>query len=278
MEYTSLDDFLIDNKEHNIEILDRVSKKIYIYNINDFKLKKIINIPFDFCFKFAKKEDVYFFQTNYARNFVGNIKTNSDVITLNSKTNKMNIMFDKILPDNENQFWEFTRVFYQNKAGDLYLSLAWHDYIYRIENIRAIQHINIDKKNKGIPKSVIDGTFSTKMDFLNSDEAQSKIHFFRLQMLDDNNLIMKYGLGYPPKFLYYMELNNGNKIINTNNIVNDMTPSSYNNFDIFSTENNKLISVVYPYREENSELLSHLNVKNDDNPIILIANIKQYEK
>ena len=278
-EYTSLDDFLIDNKEQNIEILDRVSKKIFIYNIIDFKLKKIIDIPFDFCFKFTKKDHIYYFQTNCSRNIVNGKKTNSDIISLNTANNQLNILFDKILPDNENQFFEFTNIFTRSSQAEIFASFMWDNNIYKLDNNNNIfTSITIDKEGKGWPQKIMEGKYDQKMNFIKSGQTESKVHFFRLLMHEKNDLIISYGTGCPPKFLYYMELNNGNKIINTNNIVNDMTPSSYNNFDIFSTENNKLISVIYPYREENSELLSHLNVKNDDNPIILIANIKQYEK
>ena len=43
---------------------------INIYDLDNFNFKESISLPFTFAFKFHKKDEVYYFQTNNARNII----------------------------------------------------------------------------------------------------------------------------------------------------------------------------------------------------------------
>ena len=275
-EYLSVDDFLIDNDKKTIEIFDRLNMKIHIYSLDDFSFKKSISLPFSFSFKFLKANDIYYFQTNGARNQIGDEITNSEIISYDSSNKKVTPLFERILPKNENQAWEFNNIFTTNDKNRLFVSLSWHDKLYQIEENKINPIITIEAGNKAYPRRIIDGNYETKMSFLNSSQVDDKLHFFKLLMKEGNDIIVGYGIGYPPKVCYYLQLNNGQDIYNTNNIVNNFLPFRHENINIFKIDDNSILSVIYPYKEvENKQIVNYFDICPEDNPVILLFKLKQ---
>ncbi len=277
-EYSSLDDFIIDEEKKTIEILDRVKKEIFIYDLGTFTFRKSIPLPITFCFAFTKIQNVYYFQTNNARNRIGDKITNSEIIAYNIKTKDLYPLFDKVLPETENQNWEFFNVFTETSTNEVFVSLAWHDKIYKIKNEEINCFISLDKGSRGFPNEIINGMYDEKMRFLNSVKAQDRIHFFKLIMKNEISFILVYGKGYPPKVCHYININSGPKVLHTDNIVNDFLPFTYENLEFFKEEQGMLMSVIYPfYEKDNQILLSYFDATIKDNPILLMFKLKENE-
>ena len=274
-EYISIDDFIIDEETNSIEVFDGTEKMIYVYELESFKFIKAIKIPISFGFSFTKAGNYYYFQTNDARNQINDQFTNSEIICFNSKTASTIPLFNRHLPENENQSWEFYNVFTKDSDNRVYVSLAWHDDIYELENktIRPIIHIN--KGSRGIPSEIQNGSYQDKMNYLESGAMDKKIHFFKLMMKNKQGTIVAYGKGYPPKICHYLDIKGYEKSICTDNIINDIIPVVQENLEIFKVEDGNLLSVFYPFNEnEDSHLLKYFSATESDNPILLMFKLK----
>ncbi|NHB69966.1 6-bladed beta-propeller [Perlabentimonas gracilis] len=271
-EYSAIEAFFVDEKSNTIEILDKNRMSIMKYSLSDFKYIDSIKLPFDFCFSFTKNDNLYYFQTNNAANSIGGSITNSEIIVFNATSKVAKPLTDKVMPSNENQNWEFLNIFTSN-SKELFVSLAWHEYIYKIEEESLVPYININKGDRGIPKDFLKATYDEKMHYLHSNEMKGKSHFFKLLMNNENGLIIGYGIGYPPNLCYYMQLNNGKDIYFTDNVEIDFAPFTNQSLEIFKGTDKYISSVIYPHRlDDNNKLLNKLNVSSEDNPIVLLFN------
>lgn len=273
-EYSNIDDFLIDEQQQTIEILDGNKKKIFIYNLTDLHFIKTIEVPILFSFTFSKLRDTYYFQTNTAQNHVNNEITNSEIISFNPKTGVVKALFEKVLPKKENRHWEFFDIFIENEGKDLYASLAWHEKVYKLDNGIAHVFAKIDKSDRGIPQDIIASNYENKMQYLESNAMDNKLHFFHLVMNKEKLCLMVYGKSYPPDVCYYIQFNKDSAFC-TNNIINDFIPVKHEHIEFFKEEKGQLLTVIYPFEEEdNKELLNHFDATTEDNPIILTFKLK----
>lgn len=272
-EYLSIDDFIIDKDANTLEFFDRMDMSIYKYRFDNFEFIHKIDIPLNFGFKFAKKGDMYFFQTNEARNKINKKnKTNSGVIAFNVTSNEVTPLFQKTKPENENQHWEFTDIFtVDDNAQKIFISLAWDKILYEITNEKVNPIIKIEASNRGYPDKILEGKYDDKISYLNSICENNKAHFFKLLMNNDKGLIMGYGIGYPPKECYYFDLKNNSRNFFTKNIINDYLPFPIEHTSIFKEDDGYLVSVLYPHMENiNTSVHNHLDIKATDNPILFL--------
>ena len=273
-EYLSINDFFIDATLRQLEVFDKFNMNINIYDLKNFKFKESISLPFDFAFKFHKKNEVYYFQTNNARNKIGENETNSEVLLYNPHKKQVEPLFNNILPKDENQAWEFHNIFTVNQKNDVFVSLAWHEQLYKIENHKIKPLISIETTDlEKYPKSILTGNFEKRMGFLNSKDVRNKIHFFKTLVHEGKNRIVGYGIGYPPKVCHYVLWDSGKSIYNTNNIQNDFLPGLNSSVEIFKQEKEYLISVIYAY-DENQAVLDHFGITSGSNPVILLFKMK----
>jgi len=277
-EYLSIDDFIIDKNINSLEIFDRLNMRIYIYRLDNFEFIHKIDIPLNFAFKFTKKDNIYYLQTNEARNTINKKETtNSDVIVFDITSKKVTPLFQKTKPEKENQHWEFTHIFTVDKNTQrIFVSLAWDRIHYEIINEKVKPIIKIEAPNRGIPDKVLKGNYDDKMSYLNSlGKNSNKATFFKLLMKNDNGLIMAYELGYPPKECYYFNLKDKNCHFFTNNIINNYLPFPIENTIISKEINGYLLSGLYPHMvNENKQLCNYLNIKPTDNPILFLFKLK----
>ena len=273
-EYLSINDFLIDTTDRQLEIFDKNNMKVNIYDLDNFNFKESISLPFTFAFTFHKKDGLYYFQTNNARNSIGENETNSEVLLYDPSKKQLKPLFDTILPKDENQAWEFYNVFTANQENEVFLSLAWHEQLYKIENHEIKPLISVETTDlEKYPKSVFEANYEKRMSFLNSKGAGNKIHFFKMLLYEGKNRIVGYGIGYPPKFCYYISLDNGKSIYNTDSIQNDFLVGLDSKLEIFKQEKEYLVSLIY-YYSANQALLDHLKMTQENNPIILLFKMK----
>ncbi|MDD3687489.1 MAG: 6-bladed beta-propeller [Bacteroidales bacterium] len=269
-EYSAIEAFFVDEKSNTLEILDKNRMSILKYSLSEFNYIDRLKLPFDFCFNFIKKGNLYYFQTNSAANSIGESISNSEIIVFNATSKVAKPLTDKVMSSNENQSWEFLDVFTTNNK-EIFVSLAWHEYIYRIEEEILVPYIYVQKGTRGIPKDILTATYDEKMHYLHSKEMEEKSHFFKLLMNNENGLIIGYGIGYPPQLCYYLHLNKGKDTFFTDNIEIDFAPFTHQSLEIFKETDGYISSVIYPYRlGYNDKLHSHLNVSSEDNPIVLL--------
>ncbi|WP_375585733.1 6-bladed beta-propeller [Cyclobacterium xiamenense] len=270
-EYLVVSDFFIDKYNENLEILDKDSRKIFIYDLKDLSFVKEIPIPLTFIFKFVKYKDDYYFQTNNSLNDINGISTNSPVIRYNLNSKKIDPLLTSNLPPEENQFWEFYDIFTVNSEDEIFISLAWHNQLYKIINREIVPIFSVDPGDKGIPTKIRTEPYQDKMDYLNSDLMDDKLHFFKILMMESDNYLLGYGLGYPPKVCYNFFLNRKNRNIYTNNLVNDYNSSLYEELKIFKTYNGNIISIIDPENDSfDEQVLNQWGLEKNDNPAILI--------
>ena len=273
-EYISISDFLIDTTKRQLEIFDKDNMKINIYDLDNFNFKESISLPFNFAFTFHKKDGTYYFQTNNARNSIGENETNSEVLLYDPSKKQLEPLFDTILPKNENQAWEFYNIFTANQENEVFVSLSWHEQLYKIENHKIKPLISVETTDlEKYPKNVFEGNYEKRMSFLNSKGAGNKIHFFKTLLYEGKNRVVGYEIGYPPKFCYYISWDNGKIIYNTDSIQNDFLIGLDSKLEIFKCEKEYLVSLIY-YYSANQALLDHFKMTPESNPVILLFKMK----
>lgn len=273
-EYNRIDDFYIDTINGTVELLDRDLKNIYCYSLADFSYKETLRLPITFCFRFTKKGDYYYLKTNTARNIVEGQPTNSDIIAFNRKTGKVKPLFDKLLPDNENQSFELNNVFTNNSVDNLYASLAWGEYLYNIAGDKISPFLKVDAGNRAFPLDIIKGNYTKRMEYLESGRSKGKAYFFKLTLFEEDKFIISYSLEYPLKASYYISLNNGGKTLQAKSIKNDFTPFSMQDIEIYCYDEGYLVSGYYPGLLDDEVLLQQLGVGINDNPVIVLFKFK----
>ena len=275
-EYLSINDFIIDTTHRQLEIFDKTNMNINIYDLDNFNFKESISLPFTFAFTFHKKDGLYYFQTNNARNSIGEKETNSEVLLYDPSKKQLKPLFDTMLPKDENQAWEFYNIFTANQENEVFVSLAWHERLYKIENHKIKPLISVETTDlEKYPKSVFQGNYDKRMSFLNSKSVKNKVHFFKTLLYEGKNRIVGYGMGYPPKFCYHISWDNGKSIYNTDSIQNDFLVGLGlgSKLEIFKQEKEYLVSLVY-YYSANQALLDHLKMTPESNPVILLFKMK----
>ncbi len=273
-EYLSLDDFFIDRDANVLELFDRINMRIYKYKLENFEFIHKIDIPLNFGFKFIKKENIYYFQTNEARNIINEKKiTNSSIIAFDADSKKVTPFLHKTKPETENQHWEFSSIFtVDNNTQRVFISLAWDKTHYEIFNDVINPIIKIEASSRGFPDKILESKFDEKMSFLNSlGERTNNTHFFKLLMNNEKALIIGYGIGYPPKECYYFNFKENNHHFFTNNIINDYLPFEIEHTSIFKEDDGYLVSVLYPHLENlSSSAYNYLDIKDTDNPVLFL--------
>ena len=273
-EYLSINDFLIDTTHGQLEIFDKLNMNINIYDLDNFNFKESISLPFTFAFTFHKKDEVYYFQTNNARNSIRENETNSEVLLYDPSKKQLEPLFDTILPKDENQAWEFYNIFTANQQNEVFVSLAWHERLYKVENHKIKPIISVKATDlEKYPKNVFEGNYEKRMSFLKSKSVKNKVHFFKTLLYEGKNRIVGYGIGYPPKFCYYISWDNGKSVYNTDSIKNDFLIGLDSKLEIFKHEKEYLISLIY-YHSANQVLLDHFEMTPESNPVILMFKMK----
>lgn len=270
-EYSMIDDFIIDDSNKTIEVLDKKNRKIHIYDIQNFEYINSITIDLSFVYSFSKANNYYYFQTNGSTNSINGESVNCDLVAFDKKNNKYYALLPKNGFPDESQAWEFIKIFNKNKKGNVYLSSAWSDTIYKINNHRITPFIIVHSGKRGFPSNINTSAFQEKMAYLKSNNVTNKIHFYKLLMSNEDGYIIAYGKGYPPVTYYYIHLYSvsNNIIFNANKITCDFSAFSNQKIDVFKEENGLVISVLYPSEMKDNDL-DNLGLVNTDNPILLL--------
>lgn len=275
-EYNSFDDFLIDYQANTLEVLDKTSAKIYIYDLSTFEFLETIPLPITFAFKFFKKDNLYYFQTNGSRNVIDGKPTNSDIIAYNAITQKVWPLFNRIKDDSHNQFLEFVNIFYTNSNDEIFASLSWDQMIYRLLNDTIISFYGFDPGERGIPAYILEGPSEDKLAYVFSEEGQKKIGGFRLLMHENGLSIFGFGKGASTKPYYYFLFDNDNKSFSTNQIINDLGLIPLPDIDIFKITKETVVSLIYPAEIIGSEFFNDYNLSENDNPILINLQLIDY--
>jgi hypothetical protein len=271
-EYLSFDDFIVNAEEMKLEVLDKTNRLVFVYDLSTFEFIRSIPLPVSFAFKFQKKGDYYYFQTNGSRNTIKGKATNADVVAFNYKTGETIPLFDRLAPDNQNQFLEFPNIFYKNNTGEIFVSLSWHNEIYKIEGSEVISFLSLDAGNRTIPESILKGTIEDKISYIFSSEGQDKIGGFRLVMQENNKTIIGYGRGAETNPRYWFSLLNpkgAKKELGASRIINDFYGEPLPDVEIFQVIDGKAYSFIYPHQIETSESLLGNKNSSLNNPVLL---------
>ena len=272
-EYMSFRDFIIDTENNTIEVFDKPNNKILVYDVSDFGFKGSFSVPVEFVFRFIKNKSVYYFQTNGMQNKINDKYTNSDIIAFNTRTLELTPLFDRDTPSS-NQFLEFSNVFYKNDDDEIFVSLAWEQTVYHVYDNHIYPVIIINPGDRGVPKSILEGSPDDKLNFIFSGAGKNKIGGFRLLFYQDNCIILAYGMGNSTKQLLFFSFQGGVNSFATNMIVNDLSTVKLPDIDVFKVSNNEIISVIYPFDIENKQILDNLNLSKNDNPSIIKYKLK----
>jgi hypothetical protein len=266
-EYTSIDDFIIDETKNTLEVLNKKDNYIHIYDIDSFEIINTIKIPITFVFNFSKNDDLYYFQTNKARNLINRKYTTSEIIVYDPNRNKVYTLMENITEDNRH--WEFYNIFTKNSNNKLFVSLAWEVDIYYLHKKNINPTIKINALQKGIPPEIKSSAYDVKMEYLQSNSMKNKKHFFKLLHKEENDIIIAYGIGYPPTICHYFNIDSGTKVISTKKILNDFPPFNLETIDVFGSDDGKIISALFPV-DLKTETLINTGLKIEDNPALML--------
>lgn len=277
-EYVEISDFIIDEAQNTLEIFDMQAKKLLIYRLSDFSFVKDIPVPLTVAFRVAKNGDIYYFNTKGLRNTVNEQPTNSEIIAYDQATGLLVPLFDRIRPDKEHQSWDFTNGFAFNSQNDIFFSIAWQNQCYKIEDTSIRPVLSVDVGSHAVPDRIRNGTYDTKMEYLNSSSSNDKFLFIRLFMYEGNNFIVSCEKGYSPSHHYYY-IRSGGRDYYTDKIVNDFIPFQPDlNINYMVVEKGVLIYLLIPDENLPSQVkqqLEYFNVAMEDNPVILFFKIKK---
>jgi hypothetical protein len=273
-EYLSISDFTVDKEKNTIEIFDRNSKKLLIYELPSFNYIDEITVPLSVAFRFEKKDGIYYFNTHGLRNTVNEKKTNSDIIAFDPATNKLMPLFDRILPDDAYRSFSING-FYVNKKDQLFFSKAWHDQFYAIDKMSATPILAIDAGAHSTPESIKNGTYEQQEEFMNSGMSKDRYMFFRLALYNDDRIVVLLIKG-SNHLNYYIRL--GGEEYLTNTIPIDYIEGKPNlELGNTFTIGNTIISVLVPGAEQSPEMKEYMKtsgIRDDDNPVLMLFNIK----
>jgi hypothetical protein len=277
-EYIEISDFIIDEEQNTLEIFDMQTKKLYIYRLSDFSFIKEIPVPLTVAFKVAKNGDMYYFNTKGLRNIVNGQPTNSHIITYHQVSGQLLPLFDRILPDEEHQSWDFVNGFAFNSQNDLFFSMAWQNRCYKIEDTSIKPVLLIDVGSQDVPDRIKNGTYDQKMQYINSSLSKDKFLFIRLLMYEANTFIVSCEKGYAPSQLYYY-IRSGDRDYYTDKIVNDFIPFQPDlDMHYIFAEKEFLIYLLMPDENQPSQVkqqLVYFDVATEDNPVIVLFRIKK---
>jgi hypothetical protein len=223
----------------------------------------------------AKKEDMYYFNTKALKNNINGQPTNSEIIAFDVRTNQFIPLFDKILPDEENQSWDFNNGFIINSQGDIFFSIAWQNQCYRIENKAIYSLFSIDVGSQAVPDEIKKGTYDQKVKYLDSS-PKNKFLFFKLFISEGNNFILSCVKGYKPSVSYFYIHYNGKDYF-TNRIRNDfMNDKIYWNLDALAMDKDYIFSVIAADDPSalNKNYLDYFNMDSEENPVVLLYKFK----
>lgn len=270
-EYSEITDFIVDPNDSTIEILDQLVQKIHIYRLSDFSYIRSIPFSFIFGFRFVKVDGLYYFQTNSSHNIVNGSPTNSEIIILNPQTGEEQPIFDYVRPSDQNQTWDFNQYFSKTQNG-VYVSMAWHNTIYRIAEGKVCPAFLVDAGSRAFPRTVINGTYDDKMAYMQSSEAYDKFHAFGLVASGANSYILVYSTLFPKYKLHYF-ICIGETNIQASAIIGDFFPLNGSKINLYRESGGLVYSLVNP-SDIDAKQAESMSVSQNDNPTLLLFKLK----
>ena len=274
-EYLQISDFIIDEQSNTIEILDTRSRKIFIYDLNSFSFIKDIPISLNVASVLAKKDNMYYLGSKGLRNIINDKPTNSNIIAFNPNTGQYKPLFDKLRPDNEHQALDFSNPYTINSQNEIFVSIMWQNYLYKIEDEQISPIFLIDAGKHDIPDDIKEGSYDQKHNYLySSSSSNDKYWGFKMQMFEETNFIFASTKG---KDIHYYIRFNGSDFF-TNKIQNDFIPEK-TDIDLNASFilGNYLITILTPEEDPLYPLdkyMDYFKIKPEDNPTLLLFKFK----
>jgi len=275
-EYYAISDFLVDEQSQTLEVLDSQSKRILIYNLQDFSFINEIKISLTTFFCFAKKESVYYFST---KGHANNIKENlvySDFIALDTKTNNYTPFYCKDYIIESNQSWDFNNPFTVNSQNEVFVSSCWQNKCFKLEGNSITSILSVDAGDQDIPDEIKRSSYDDKVNYLTSSSSNNTFLFYKMYMYEGEDFIVSCTKGFSPSLVYYYIRYQGEDYL-ANTLINDYIAQAPEiDGDFFLMDKNSFIMLIAP--DSDSPLLKPcietFDLKPDDNPTILIFNFK----
>lgn len=231
-EYLALGSFYIDENEEYIDVYDRAGAggSLLRYKNVTFEYIGKKDIPVLLLNSSLRIGNTIYAYTQQLDNIInGESCSPSLVIMENEKINQVHLMNKKIKDRNGSSayFHPFPQAFAHNQNGELFLSIMYDNYIYKVEgsNISPIFNIAFDKH--GIDNSKLKNMNSIKQ-LEEIKSAKDRAMFPHLNYSDSLLTIISYYYKTDKKSLYgdvrsYIKLNNKDKTIHSKKLINDIS-------------------------------------------------------
>jgi len=302
-EYKGISIFTIENNTKTIEIFDITGMQIVKYKIPSFEFinqRKVDSyIHLETGLKLGKNK--YLISTEGHLNIFKDYRTNAEFLLYDSNL-VSKVYFDrKYKNENHNSYFHyglFMNKIVRNDLGEVLVSVNFDNTIYKFENeefnpvFNVVYSNNLGTDNEGLLNMTRKEQFQY---FYKSGNFKRLASFPHLAINNSNILVINYLFNTKEKFVYqdsfrhYIYIKKSEKFFNASSIVNDITTfpekiylttfDTYNSDFIYTPWYDKyLVSIFYPASElkynENIVLSTGDSVKFDDNPIILLMEVK----
>jgi hypothetical protein len=262
------------------------------YSIPDFKQIEKVKIPGSRMNSVSYLDDNYYFsswglpsspEVEVKKHCVVVLKDSTIVGTLINKNVKASNVFHT----------PFLQPFSQNDNNELFISVPYDKYFYKLTAHDAIPFLELDFGRNGIREAI--GKKTTDEQFEYIEKARNKAFFHLLSLNNDQIMVINYCHKREEEASYfskedertYINLKHKNKILHTKKIINDITAFPHeidiniaplNNVVRDVWHDGYLVDIVMPYdvmKDGVKEIFTNEvgSVSISDNPIIVLMKL-----
>lgn len=276
-QYINLTDFIIDEKEGQIELYDIVQRKNIRYSY-DGKFIDEKTIPFQFLF-YEKADDNYILQTRKIDNIINNRPAHYDVLILNKNNSLIGkyFEFDPSIKERGGSI-DLPKVFTRYR-NSLFLSKLFVDTIYAINGLDLKLHPEFlfDYGKYSLSQTQRNLKFEKALKLINDPGEYAFGHI--ILSISDSLICFTYGFNAPifEKRILGLYFRKTGKCFSLGKIFNDVDDGTFSS--PLACVSDTLISALYPQilnESKKSNKNKVFPVLNDnDNPILMFMKVKE---
>ncbi len=289
-QYATLDQFLVDDDETYIEILDYRGQKSRIlrYTNISFNLLEEFRFPVPTANSWRKEKgkNIYYFACQQFENEVGNEITNADIIAVKDYSSQKKL-FEKNIITNGYNYGATIESLTTNEKGEVFASLMFSNTFYKLSDMKAVPIMTIDFGKFSMDNSYRLKSTEEQLDYwVNKTEGMAS---FPVLNINSSNLFAftYYFKSQGKNQLHqYLQFKNLNKVFHVKDVVNDLTsyPSKiYLSSYYFGVKHevlhgDYLVDIVLPWHTNEGRIIDVPgvgSVEPEDNPVIVMMKLKK---
>ncbi len=293
-EYSSLGPTLVDDDEKYIELFTNtnIGYSRVRYSIPDFKQIEKVKIPGSRMNSVSYLDDNYYF-SSWGLPSSPEVEVKKHCVVVLKDSTIVGTLINKNVKASNHFYTPFLQPFTQNDNKELFISVPYDKYFYKLAAHDAIPFLELDFGRNGIREAI--GKKTTDEQFEYIEKARNKAFFHLLSLNNDQIMVINYyhkreeeasNFSKEDKRTY-INLKHNNKILHTKKIINDITAFPHEIDINIAPLNNAvrdvwhdgyLVDIVMPYdvmKDGVKEIFTNEvgSVSISDNPIIVLMKL-----